>query len=319
MNLNGIVRSLVILSLMVMALSGCEKEPDPIRLGTNIWPGYEPLYLARAKGMLDSNRVRLVGYPSASEVIRAFRNHSLDAASLTLDEVITLLDQKVPVKIVLVHDVSDGADMIMARPGVEGMADLKGRTVGVESSALGAYVLTRALQINKLDLSELQVKHMDVNQHESAYRRGEIDAAVSFEPFSTRLQQMGARKIFSSHELPGEIVDVLVVHEEVLEDHLEDLHHLHNSWFEALAYLKQEPEQSASIMSKRLQISEQEVLQSYQGILLPDEAENLAMLDGAQARLLASLEKLGTVMKRNGLIKNDISYRGILAADAFER
>ena len=76
-------------------------------------PGRDELWIAERPG-----RVRLVGYPSATEVISAFRNHSLEAASLTLDEALQLIDSGLPIKVVLIHDVSDGADVILDCAGV---------------------------------------------------------------------------------------------------------------------------------------------------------------------------------------------------------
>ena len=279
-------------------MTACSKQQDPLRLGTNIWPGYEPLYLAQEHGLLDDNRVRLIGYPSASEVIRAFRNHSLDAASLTLDEALLLLDHGLPLKVILVHDVSHGADVILARDGIEKVTDLRGHTIAVESSALGAYVITRALQNNNIGLDEVKIRHLDVNQHELAYQAGDIDAAVTFEPYS--------------REIPGEIVDVLVVHEDVHKNRLQDLKHLTQSWFSALEYLELEPEKAATIMGKRLKVSNDEVLASYQGLKLPTREQNITMLDGEQL----GLRKLAAIMKQHQLLSRDPKFDLLLSSDA---
>jgi NitT/TauT family transport system substrate-binding protein len=314
--MSGILKILGIVSFAVLALHGCDQAQKPIRLGTNIWPGYEPLYLAQRLGLLDVERVRLVGYPSATDVIEAFRNGSLEAASLTLDEALTLLDKEVPIKIILVHDVSDGADVIIARPGIETVADLRGRAVGVESTALGAYVISRALAINCVELADVRIKHLDVNQHEDAYRKGDIDAAVTFEPFRTRLLAMGAHEIFSSRELPGEIVDVLVVRQKVYDKRMADLRHITQGWFGALAFLAQEPSEAAAEMAKRLRINPDEVLASLQVIRFPDLEENIALLSGRRAELLSTLGNLSRTMKDKGLIRHDVSGDEILTPDA---
>lgn len=306
------IKLIVNLLLFGVILSACENVQNPLRLGTNIWPGYEPLYLAQEKGLLDDNKVRLIGYPSASEVIQAFRNHSLDAASLTLDEALLLIDHGLSIRVILVHDVSHGADVIIARDGIEKVSDLRGRTVAVESSALGAYVITRALQKNNLSLHEVTIKHLDVNQHEAAYQAGEIDAAVTFEPFSARLKEKGAKEIFNSREIPGEIVDVLVVHEDVYKTRLSDLKHLTQSWFSALEYLEMEPEAAASIMGKRLKLSNDKVLASYQGLKLPTRNQNITMLDGEQL----GLHKLAAIMKEHRLVSQDLQLELVLSSDA---
>ena len=108
---------------------------EPLAVGTNVWPGYEPLYLARNLGYYNDS-IRLVEYSSATEVLRAIRNKLIDVATLTLDEVLLLRQSGVDVRSVLVTDISNGGDVIVARPGIETLADLKGRKVGVESTAL---------------------------------------------------------------------------------------------------------------------------------------------------------------------------------------
>ena len=55
--------------IVLLACVGCTPDPEPIlRVGTNVWPGYEPLYLARDLGYLDES-IRLVEY--SSEIGRA--------------------------------------------------------------------------------------------------------------------------------------------------------------------------------------------------------------------------------------------------------
>jgi len=206
------------LLIVLILLGGCSTQEDsPLRVGTNIWPGYEPLYLAQSLGNYAQVPIRLVEYPSASEVMRAFRNQTLEAAALTLDEVLALREDGIPVTVVLVNDVSDGADVIVARQGISSMKALKGKKIALEAGALGAYMITRALEINGMTLEDIQVINKDVNMHEAALLHKEVDAAVTFEPVRTRLLNAGGNEIFNSRKIPGEIVDVLVVRNSYLK------------------------------------------------------------------------------------------------------
>ena len=58
------VRLAYLLLLLVAAtLAGCMREPESaLRIGTNVWIGSEPLYLARELGRLDPKVVQLVEY-----------------------------------------------------------------------------------------------------------------------------------------------------------------------------------------------------------------------------------------------------------------
>ena len=71
---------------MLFSLAGCMRQPETaLRIGTNVWIGGEPLYLARELGRFDPAVVQLVEYPSASEVMRAYRNQAIDGMVISLD------------------------------------------------------------------------------------------------------------------------------------------------------------------------------------------------------------------------------------------
>ena len=288
---------------------------QPLRIGTNVWPGYEPLYLAAEREQWPQRLgLRLVEFPSATEVIRAFRNRALEAAALTLDEVLVLQEAGLPLKVVTVLDISAGGDVILARPDITEPGALRGRRIGVESGALGAYVLTRALELNGMQLDQVEVVHLDVSAHERAYMDGSIDAVVTFEPVRTRLLAAGARELFSSREIPGEIVDVLVVHEEVLERHRGRLEQLVAGWFRALHYMAGEPAAAAAFTARRLKVSPEEVLASYRGLELPGVADNARLLG---ADLQPTLRRLQQTMLSNDLLlqvgdTRNLLYPGLL-------
>src|SRR6476646_3107541 len=107
-------------ALLVLLLAGCMREPETaLRIGTNVWIGSEPLYLARELGKLDPAAVQLVEYPSASEVLRAYRNEAIDGMVISLDELFGLSADGLQPKVILVVDVSHGADVVVGRGGMK--------------------------------------------------------------------------------------------------------------------------------------------------------------------------------------------------------
>lgn len=294
----AISRVLLLVISAVLCVPGWATQP--LRIGTNVWPGYEPLYLAAERERWKEDLgVRLVEYPSATEVLRSFRNRALEAAALTLDEVLTLREGGLPLKVVAVLDVSAGGDVVLAKPQVEDFSDLAGRRIGVESSALGAYVLTRALEINGLALDRIQVVHLDASAHVRAFRDNRIDAVVTFDPMKTQLLNEGARELFSSREIPGEVVDVLVVHTDILRRERARLRQLLAGWFRALDHMQQQPQAAAEFTARRLQLSPSEVLASYQGLEFPGAAANKRLF---ATELPQTLQRLQNTLIDNGLL-----------------
>lgn len=301
------VRFPVWLGVAVLALAACQDQPPPpMRIGMNVWPGYEPLFLARHLGGLDEKDFRLVEFSSASEVGRAFRNGTIEAACLTLDEVLYTVQDRMDPVVLLVLDQSQGADVLLAHPEIKSLAELKGKRVGVEVSAVGVYLLTRSLQRAGLALGDITPVYLPIEKHLAAFRDGAVDAVVTFEPVRTRLLALGAVDLFNSSQIPGEIVDVLVVRRDYLEGHPDRAVTLRRAWFEALARLHRSPRESARLMAAREQVAPGEFESSLSGLHLPDEAESRVLLDETAPELLASAEQLKAVMRQAGLLRQDI-------------
>ncbi len=109
----------------LFAAACSEPRIQTLRIGTSVWPGYEPLYLARELGYLKTDEVDLLEYTSASQVLRAYKNGLLDAAAITLDEAIKLLEGGEDFRVILVMDVSNGADVLLGQASLKSIDDLK--------------------------------------------------------------------------------------------------------------------------------------------------------------------------------------------------
>jgi NitT/TauT family transport system substrate-binding protein len=298
----------------LLLVAACGGQSDrALRIGTNVWIGSEPLYLARELGRLDNTTVQLVEYPSASEVLRAYRNQAIDGMVITLDELFGLAADGLRPRIILVVDVSNGADVVVGRRGMKTMRDLKGKSVAVESSALGAFVLSRALAVNDMQASDVNVVHVESNEQPGAFERGQVDGAVTFDPYRGQMLRAGATTLFDSTQIPGEIVDLLAVRESALDEHRHRIQALLAGWFDALDYLRHEPTDAARRMGIRQQTTGEQYLQALQGIHVPSREENLAMLGGSAPRLAVTGQRLKTLMTESKLLPRDVDIGSVLA------
>jgi NitT/TauT family transport system substrate-binding protein len=309
-------RQLCVLAWLVLslALSGCMREPETaLRIGTNVWIGSEPLYLARELGRLDPAAVQLVEYPSASEVLRAFRNQAIDGMVISLDELFGLAVDGFQPRIILVVDVSHGADVVVGRRGMRSMSDLKGKSVAVESSALGAFVLSRALAVNGMQASDVNVVHLESNEQTSAFEKGQVDGAVTFDPYRAQFLQAGARTLFDSAQIPGEIVDLLAVRASAVDKEPKAIQALLAGWFDAIDYMDRNPKDAARQMGIRQQTSGEQFLAAQKGLHVPSRDENLRMLGGATPELAVTGRRLMSLMVEAKLLRAQLDIEGLLA------
>jgi NitT/TauT family transport system substrate-binding protein len=299
---------------LLAALLGCMREPEPaLRIGTNVWIGSEPLYLARDLGHLDLGAVQLVEYPSASEVLRAYRNQAIDGMVISLDELFSLAVDGLQPRAILVVDVSHGADAVVGRRGMRSMQDLRGRPVAVESGALGAFVLSRALALNGMQAADVKVVHLESNEQPSAFEKGQIDGAVTFDPYRVQLLRGGATTLFDSTEIPGEIVDLVAVRASVLEKQPNAVRALLSGWFRALEYMNVDPVGSAHRMGIRQQTSGEQFLAALKGLHIPSRDENLRMLGGAAPELALTGRRLMGLMLEAKLLREEVEIERVLA------
>ena len=136
---------------MVLFLSACcDKAPEKmIRIGINLWPGYEFIYLAEQKGFFQQEglKIELLELTSLADVSRVFRQGLIDGMTSTMFEAVDIASNADdPFDIILHTDISTGSDVIAANKQISYIACLKGKKVGVELDLLGSFILAQALE-----------------------------------------------------------------------------------------------------------------------------------------------------------------------------
>jgi NitT/TauT family transport system substrate-binding protein len=288
--------------LVAALLASCSLDDTPaLRVGANIWPGYEPMYLARSFGYYDAQQIKLIDFPSAVEVMRAYRNGAIDVAALTVDEaLIVAATEPDRHRIFLVADYSNGADAILARPSFRSMADLRGRKVGAEGNALGGLMLARALDLAGMTMADVQFVPLPLEEHEAILLGGGVDAVVTFEPRRTRLLTQGAIEVFSSAQIPGEVSDVLIAHETLLRQRDGQIAHLVSGWFRALERQQREPLATAQLSAAHQGVTPEQFLSTLQGLQSVSLQSNQKLLQSSALR--RQLTKMSELMATRGLL-----------------
>lgn len=301
-------------------LGGCAPLPSrPLMLGMNTWVGYDPLVLARDQGLLDEQRVKLVELASSSETLRHFRNGLIDAAALTLDETLRLADEGQDVRLVALLSVSAGADVVMAAPEVRTLAQIKGASIAVEHSTVGALMLQRLLQAGGLSASDVTVLNLEATQHLQALRSQRVQVAVSYAPLSETLRAAGYRAVFDSRSMPGDIVDVLVVRASVLRERPTQVDALLLGWQRGWAAMTQDPQRSAALLAPGVDLSASDYRTTLTGLRFFTPAESLDGLSGQPPLIGRIAEPLALALQAMGLIRQPPAWGQIAAPEAAQR
>jgi NitT/TauT family transport system substrate-binding protein len=280
-----------ILLLAVGSFGAVFVTQPTLRLGTNLWIGYQPLQIARDANRL-SDKVVLMESRSASTVIEAMRIGTIDAAALTLDETIRIANSGIPVSIALVFDVSNGADVVLARTPQLAAAGPRGRRIGVETEAVGAYLLHRWLDRLGIPLSAIEVVDAPAAIHHRAFADLDVDFLVTFEPLASSDFAGAATRVFDSSEIPGEIVDVLAIRQDRIDAQRANLRHVVDGWFSGLEILDTRFADGVARMARHQDIGPDEVRLMLSRLRFPDRAANERMFRGGELeRSIESIRK----------------------------
>ena len=297
-------------------LGACAPPPPPLRVGTIVFPGYELVFLARAMGWIKPELVRLIELQNSSDSVRALAAGKLEAALLTMDEMMSACAGGVDLRAVMVLDTSEGADQVLARPGIS-LGNLVGRRIAAEDNSVGALMIASLLE--KAGLRADQVVKVSITQSRAAevYQKGLADVVVTAEPWVSQIKAKGGRTIFDSSSVPDRIMDVIAVRADALGTHGDALQHLVDMQLKALKLFREHPEQAAPHMAPRLQVAPDQVVASFDGLKLPDAVQNQTILRSGGS-LAQSLPRLQSILLDAKLLSDPVDT-GKLLDDRFVR
>jgi NitT/TauT family transport system substrate-binding protein len=280
-------------------VAGCSAD-HPLAVGIHPWIGYETLYLAREFGWLPP-WVSLDEGGSAGHTLAKLHSGWCQAGCLTLDEMLQARGAGVPLTAVAVFDVSAGADQVVARPGIDGLAGLANRRLGVEKGAVGALVLTELLKAAGLDRSRVVVVDLPLDRQVAAWRGGEVDAVVTFEPTATVLRREGGTVLFDSRQMPDAIFDVLAVRSDrVAQRHA--MRALVGSHFRALEHIRTNADDAIFRIAAHQEMSPEEVRHQLGGVMLPTLFANRGYLEPSGSQLVEAAVRLSAQLVRDGTL-----------------
>lgn len=270
--------------LGLTSVCGCKPggvAASPLRLGLSDWPGHAPFYGAQKLGLYSPTGVEVKSFSSNFDRNRAFAKKSLDALATPLFDALKIADEGVDLKVVLLFDYSAGGDGIVGSSGIERVTDLRGKRVSAELGAITHFVLLAALKAAGLKESDVEIVNLSVPEGVEAFKSGKVHAATVWDPHLSRLAAMpGARKLFTSKDIPGQVIDVLIVQRDIAESRPHDVEALLRGWERSLRMWREKPEEHETLMASQMPGRTRASLhEDFQGLELLDLATNARLFE----------------------------------------
>ena len=294
--------------LSASALFFSANKANKLRIGINPWPGYMLIVVAEELGFYEEQGIdiELVDIGALSDVRQAFENKQINAMTCTVTEVLQAkLLSGVDAKIVMVPDFSYGGDVILARKDLHSFQELKGKRVGIEMASLGEFVLHRALEINDMSLKDVQAIYVDQPYGLEFMQEGKIDAYISYPPYSQEiLEKMHANEVFSSREIPGEIVDVVAISPDFIANSPQVIQKFMLAYEKAYQYMQSNPHHVHEIMAKYQGVKVEAIEKSLKEVVILDLKAQRTVLQNKKVE--GSIKGISRVMKLEKELSNFI-------------
>lgn len=300
------VRGTAVVAVCALVLAACGREPvAPIRIGTFPGPTSELIFLAQHRGWLPPSDFRLVEFINDGEVMRAFRNGSIEAAFISIEEVLALAQSGLDPVILFVAAESRGGDAVVAHPDVTSLPDLRGRRVAVQVNSVSAYLLRRSLETAGLTTADLQIVNLSPDRHREAFVRRDVDAVVTTEPVRADIMALGGVELFSSASLPLELVGVTIISGRYLEQQGQRASTLCAAWRRAEAELRTSADARAW-MAGHMRITPEAMTSMLDVVRLVSPSESDALLGPPRPRLMATTARIQSFLIASDLLSQTL-------------
>ena len=182
-----------------------------LTMASNPFVGLAPFYVAMDKGFFKDCGLdfSMVDFDDSSAFFSALLAGKVDLAYTTLDAAIIAESQyeEDMLDVTAIVDESAGADGILVKNDINSIADLKGKTVGVSINQTSHYLLMQALETAGLTDADVDLVNMTSSDAGVSFISGDLDAAVTWEPYLSNAVEQGVGKlIFSSKDAPVSIL-----------------------------------------------------------------------------------------------------------------
>ena len=247
----------------ISALLTATLTAAPLRIGYSDYPGWVAWDIALSKGWFAEEGVEVEFlYFDYVASMDAYVAGQLDAVSVTNGDMLVTGATGKPSVAILINTISEGNDMVIARPGIETMEDLAGKTVGVEEGFVCHLLLLKGLASVGLTASDITIINTPTEETPQVLAAGAVDAIAAWQPNSGQALRAlaGSQPIFTSADVPGLIYDLLVVDPQTLEAREEEWKAVIRVWYRIVDYIADDDnfDDVLRIMSQRVQLTPEE-------------------------------------------------------------
>lgn len=284
----------------------------------SIYVGWMPWDYGAEKGIVKkwadkySIEIDLVQINDYIESINQYTAGQFDGCTMTNMDALTIpAAGGVDSTVLIVGDFSNGNDGVVLK-GKESLKDIKGQRVNLVELSVSHYLLARGLESVGMAEKDVSVVNTSDADMVAAFSTDDVTAVVTWNPLLSEIDSLpNAIKVYDSSQIPGEIIDLMVVNTDTLAKNPKFGKALAGAWYEIMELMSAEGKKGEAVRAFMGEASGTD-LQGYEAQL----ASTKMFYKPSDAVTFVKSDKLKTTMKYVAEFSFDHGLLGEGAADA---
>lgn len=280
-------------------------QETAVGIGISGWTGFAPLTLAKEAGIFKKNGIdaTIRKIPQKDRHL-AIASGDIQCAATTVETWIVWNTNGIATTQLFKMDQGMGSDGIVAKPGIEKVSDLKGKTVAASAPGTNPhFTLSWILKKNGLTLKDVKLVTLEPAPAANAFVAGNsgLDAAVTYEPYLSLVRDKpeSGKLIADSLQYPM-VFDTFGCTPKFIKENPKAAKALTESYFEALEMIKNDKVKAFTIMGADVKQSPEQFEKSQSKIKWADREANIKFFNG---EIQAFNKEAAVLLQEIGVIK----------------
>src|SRR6056297_2487056 len=239
-----VAASTALLALSIVSPAALAEKKSEFSICWSIYVGWVPWDYGEQEGVVKKwadkygISIDVVQINDYVESINQYTAGQFDGCTMTNMDALTIpAAGGVDSTALIVGDFSNGNDAVILK-GEDELAAIEGQTVNLVELSVSHYLLARGLESVGLSERDVTVTNTSDADMVSAYTTDDVTAVVTWNPLVSEILSMpGSNKVFDSAQIPGEIIDLMIVNTETLAANPEFGKALTGAWYEIMGTL----------------------------------------------------------------------------------
>lgn len=231
--------------LIALLLSSTAAAAEPFKICWSIYVGWMPWGYGAEQKIVDKwakkygIEIEVVQINDYIESINQYTAGQFDACTMTNMDALTIpAAGGVDSTALIVGDFSNGNDGVVLKGSDKTLKDIKGQNVNLVELSVSHYLLARGLETVGLKEADIKVVNTSDADMVAVFGTQDVTAVTTWNPLlSEVLKQPSSTKVFDSSQIPGEIMDLLVINSDTLKQNPALGKALVGAWYEIMGQM----------------------------------------------------------------------------------